>query len=409
MPRRPRHVRYPSRELLRAMDERNYPLVEMQGDDERPRKLYPLASHEDYIDALQNDPRLSASLPEPKEYWSNGQIEATTRASDKHAWRNEDFYYAFEHNGALVGGVFDGLGGHTGSERASRVAAAASHNFVKKHITERMRLEDSMLLLAESLHLGNAAVTLANRELGWYSDIATTAALASIHTHPDGSGRQYAAMAWIGDSRIYHIRNQKALYTSLDDAGVGYRRERRHSERAVQDFLERTSDSDDDYEERWADSQLEDAFTYRNIVGACLDGRKGRFVNIDTLDLEVGDTVALMTDGIHDNLTRSEIANLASVRDLLAAALARSRDSDHPRAKPDDMTLVKLNAVDGMPEIIVPPFILPNSIATGGLVQKNGAYEGNSFVCFTCGQRTPHWSSGSAGGCMYCNNALRDV
>ena len=94
---------------------------------------------------------------------------------------------------------------------------------------------------------------------------------------------------------------------------------------------------------RQGDRQLSQAFLYRNIVGACLDGGYDNYINVDTRDVEPGDIILATTDGIHDNLTRREIAEWTTVKDLLAAALARSRDTDHPRAKPDDMTAVMLH------------------------------------------------------------------
>ena len=336
-----RRDRDPIREFSRAMDEGEYPLLETY-DEDAPRKLHGLAHVGEYIDRLERDTRLGRHLLSPDRFWQHGSIEAATLASDKHPKRNEDHYYAFTRNGTLVGGVFDGLGGHANGKRTSKVAATVSHNFMQKYTTQYMRPEDSMLVLSESLQFANAAVALENRELGAYSDAATTAALAALHAHPDMSGRQYAAMAWLGDSRIYHIRNQEILYSSLDNPGFIYRGDD-YTKRQLQTFLETTSSSAEDRKIRQGDKQLAEAFLFRNIIGACLDGRYGKHINVDTRDVEPGDIILATTDGIHDNLTRREIAELTNVKDLLVAALARSRDPEHPRAKPDDMTAVMLH------------------------------------------------------------------
>ena len=336
-----RRNRDPIQEFSRAMDEREYPLLGIY-DEDMPRKLQGLARVGEYTDRLERDRGLGRHLLSPDRFWQHGPMEAATLPSDKHPERNEDHYYAFSRNGTLVGGVFDGLGGHANGERASKVAAAASHNFVQRHVTEYMRPEDSVLLLSESLQFANAAIALENRKLGTHSDAATTAAVAALHAHPDMSGRRYAAMAWVGDSRIYLIRGQEVLYSSLDDPGFIYRGED-YTKRQLQTFLEATGDSAEDRAMRQGDRQLSQAFLYRNIVGACLDGGYDNYINVDTRDVEPGDIILATTDGIHDNLTRREIAELTNVKDLLVAALARSRDPEHPRAKPDDMTAVMLH------------------------------------------------------------------
>ena len=70
--------------------------------------------------------------------------------------------------------------------------------------------------------------------------------------------------------------------------------------------------------------------------------------DILTRELEKGDLVIMMTDGIHDNLLDQDMETLAMrfAHDPqgLAEALVSKADQfsleDHPRAKPDDMTVV---------------------------------------------------------------------
>ena len=66
------------------------------------------------------------------------------------------------------------------------------------------------------------------------------------------------------------------------------------------------------------------------------------------IDLENGDKVLLTTDGINDNLTDIEIAEIMAgsspaqmaAERLVAKAKERSLDTGHPRAKPDDITAI---------------------------------------------------------------------
>ncbi len=67
--------------------------------------------------------------------------------------------------------------------------------------------------------------------------------------------------------------------------------------------------------------------------------------------MQEGDRLVITTDGIHDNLTNSEIEALlqqmgssdVAVNALVQAALLRSKHPSHIRAKHDDMTEVALS------------------------------------------------------------------
>ncbi len=95
---------------------------------------------------------------------------------------------------------------------------------------------------------------------------------------------------------------------------------------------------------------------------------------------------------------RSKVSTYASTAQILMDLVA-----DMQSTPPQDGTA-------DLPATISLPDTTTDVLAPGGLVQENGTDEGNTYVfCFSCGQNTPHWGSGSAGGCMYCNDALHSV
>lgn len=322
-------------------------------------------------------------------------IDALSIPSEKHAWRNEDAYFTLQRNGVQVAGVFDGLGGHSGSERASRVAADVAGTFLEQTVEHSTVPEVAVETLRTAVRFANDGV--AREAGGHYRSIATTAALASLHTHPE-TGQPYAALAWAGDSRVYIIRNEEVLYSTLDD----YTPPRSSnddlplSRRQVQDFLETFADPEEYFDEANDENRL--AAKSRNYISNCLDGATTTLrVNTDTQPLQPGDRVLLVTDGISDNLTRDEIGQCATTRELIQKALERSRDEEHLRAKPDDMTAIILD-VPSLPLVLPSP---TDRAAIPGIVQ-NGADVGQNYICFSCGQSSPHWSGGELSGCIYC-------
>ena len=326
-------------------------------------------------------------------------IDASSIPSEKHAWRNEDAYFTLQRNGAQVAGVFDGLGGHPGSERASWVAADVARTFLEETVEHSAVPEVSAETLRTAVRFANDGVA---REAGGnHRSIATTAALASLHTHPE-TGQLYAAIAWAGDSRVYIIRNGEVLYSTLDDYTPPRSSddEIQPSRRQVQDFLETFADPEEYFDEANDLNRL--AARLRNYISNCLDGANNTLrVNADTQPLRPGDRVLLVTDGISDNLTRDEIGQCATTRELIQKALERSRNEEHLRAKPDDMTAIILE-VPSLPLVLPSP---ADRAAMPGMVQ-NEANMGHTYICFSCGQSSPHWNGGGLSGCMYCGHTL---
>jgi serine/threonine protein phosphatase PrpC len=150
--------------------------------------------------------------------------------------------------------------------------------------------------------------------------------------------------AWVGDSRVYLHRDVEpcALLTQDDGLLTVLVRERAISahdalriDQAI--FPGLLSETERAY------------FEQRNGLSQALGDPIPPVVHVKQVALETGDRVLLCTDGIHDNVTRNEIAVLlASARHttgasrLVETAQQRARrDQDvWMRAKPDDMTAV---------------------------------------------------------------------
>lgn len=262
--------------------------------------------------------------------------------SEKHPERNEDSHFTTDIAGrVLAGGVFDGVGGDAGSERASQIAA--------EHLADSFSILDNSNMTPDQAasfardHVLFTNATIAGDKI---PHIKTTIALASIHTDPH-THNQFASLTWAGDSRVYIIRNGAIVYRTLDDGASNAATipllDDMYPEEALnyraQAFLE-SVDEDPCYE-------LWPIFHFRNAITNCLgSGSSLPVLHQASVPVEPKDTVLITSDGIHDNLTNREILSLlaggATVEELTNAALARSQNKDHIRAKSDDMTAVTL-------------------------------------------------------------------
>lgn len=267
-------------------------------------------------------------------------VSSSTIACEHHPERNEDSSFTLQRpNGLLVGAVFDGLGGHEGSEQASRTANEVTRSTYDTYAPYQLSKREAAELARATLLDANAEINRSGRY------IATTAVLASVHEDTDTVDR-YVNIAWAGDSRAYVFRDGQLLYRTLDDGIAIYVPELAELypevpyEYQLQTYLETVHEPIDD-------SRLDRLFTHRNVIENCLGAGERPTIHTTQLSVTPGDKVLICSDGVHDNLTNDEIQaivkNGGSVEALTAAALARSRDDDHMRAKPDDITAVLMS------------------------------------------------------------------
>lgn len=266
-------------------------------------------------------------------------------ASESHPKRNEDSYFIAS-SGAI--GVFDGLGGHPGSQLASQVAARVCQEYLEDY-TAAQTPYDAAQHLFTALIEANSAIRH-EQERGKLG-IATTAILAQVFF--DENAGNYVQFAYSGDSRGYVLRDTTYTYVSIDHAAstknlpiADQRRIQRHLGAVYR------QDQVDPYE--WPH------LYQRNVIAHCLDGFAEPHITLDTVPLMSGDKLLLTSDGIHDNLTLKEIRStlashsLAAPEELVAQALERSKEPrrgeievegeifevEYIRPKSDDMTAV---------------------------------------------------------------------
>jgi serine/threonine protein phosphatase PrpC len=149
---------------------------------------------------------------------------------------------------------------------------------------------------------------------------------------PDGGAT--GLIAHVGDSRVYRYTTAGELVQcTLDDSefGADWDLQRRLGEVVVPTTLIEFM-----------------YFEQRHILDRCLGSPRDR-ARVWEVDVDEGDVLLALTDGVTDNLTFSEVRDLIGnggdepdriARRLVEAAHARSQQEDHGRAKVDDITAV---------------------------------------------------------------------
>lgn len=166
----------------------------------------------------------------------------------------------------------------------------------------------------------------------------------------DNSGNSIAVIANIGDSRAYRYRpgdREPLIQITTDDGCLEYSFKNLNDQAQFNQIKEEidNASSEDDLSEKGKmffgmRNQISNYFGHKN--------EKDYQPNIFSAVLKKGDTLLLITDGISDNLTRDEIISCLSrkekaseiVEALVYRAVNRSLDTEHVKAKRDDVSVM---------------------------------------------------------------------
>lgn len=248
--------------------------------------------------------------------FAGGTAAAFTTRSPKKETPNEDVAGLLpisETSGVLA--VADGLGGHAGGEKASRLALETLQQTLHAGVT--LVSESGVDWVRGAILDGIEAANHEVRALG--TGAATTMALVEIQ---DRVIRTYH----VGDSVILLTGQRgKLKMQTIAHSPIGY---------AVEAGLMKEEEA----------IHHEERHVISNVIGS------------DQMRIEMGapvemarrDTLVLASDGLLDNLLPSEIVEFVrsgplevAVRELVDEALRRMNDGDgHGPSKPDDLTVI---------------------------------------------------------------------
>jgi serine/threonine protein phosphatase PrpC len=228
---------------------------------------------------------------------------------------NEDSAAVWPTTGGGILAIADGLGGHAGGERASRLAIET----VQKYVQEALALPDDGQpdSLRGAILNGIEAANRSVRELG--CGAATTLALVEIHGR---SVRSYH----VGDSVILLTGQRgKLKLQTIPHSPIGY---------AVEAGLMKEEEA----------IHHEERHVISNVIGA----EQMRIEMSAPVEMALRDTLVLASDGLLDNLLPGEIVEIVrsgpldvAVSDLVTEAHRRmtSQNGTAP-SKPDDLTVI---------------------------------------------------------------------
>lgn len=259
---------------------------------------------------------------------TSGQFSSV--ASAEHPNRNEDSYI-FDAASNLYG-VFDGLGGHDQGDQAANLVSLYIGDTIKK-LPSDYPIEDQTTIF-QDIFL-EAAEEVKKQVPG----AGTTALILRIIPNNNGYS---GLICSIGDSRAYLFRNNTLLRLTQDDSLVSEYYPDPIDASRVSSKLAQVKDKKDFKKLSALEKKM---FDNRNVLTQYL-GEEGPIrPQIQTLPLRPGDKLLLLTDGVSDNLTETEITDIlrhhqsTPQNELISQAVQQSA-ANTIRSKPDDMTAI---------------------------------------------------------------------
>lgn len=252
----------------------------------------------------------------PKEF--SLKIFGKTEASIEHPERNEDAI-GFDQQGKWAV-LLDGMGGLDAGDEASRTALDA----IVKRIAKIKDNADPSKAQQEIAKAFNEASEQVKKRV---PKGGTTAVAVKVV----GRDRKIAVITSVGDSRLYRFRQGDLEQITQDDSRIPI---------PLREKLDNVSE-----ENELSEDEL-NYYKMRKYITGHLGQKEPLNVHTYTVELSEGDNLVLTSDGVHDNLTASEIqvaleSGTELADKLVEASFNRAmQEGSHFRAKKDDISAI---------------------------------------------------------------------
>ncbi|MBW4689444.1 MAG: Stp1/IreP family PP2C-type Ser/Thr phosphatase [Komarekiella atlantica HA4396-MV6] len=187
---------------------------------------------------------------------------------------NQDAYYIDPEGRFFI--VADGMGGHAGGEEASRIATQEIQTYLVAHWQSS---KSSQELLEQALWGANEAILQDQQNHPERADMGTTIVVV-IFRAPEAPW-----CAHVGDSRLYRFRESQLEQVTEDHTWVA---------RAI----------------KIGDITTDEAriHPFRHVLSRCLGREDLHQIDLQPLDVKVGDRLLLCSDGLTEELVNQKIA-----------------------------------------------------------------------------------------------------
>lgn len=186
---------------------------------------------------------------------------------------NQDAYYIDPEGRFFI--VADGMGGHAGGEQASHIAAQEIRAYLEANWQSS---QSTSALLEKALLAANKGILQDQQSHPERADMGTTVVVVVFRDS------EPPFCAHVGDSRLYRYRESQLEQITEDHTWIA---------RAI----------------KLGDISAEEArlHPYRHVLSRCLGREDVHQVDIQTLDIKVGDRLLLCSDGLTEELVAPQI------------------------------------------------------------------------------------------------------
>jgi len=293
--------------------------------------------------------------PEKPKSLNHFSIYGETASVENRPQRNEDAILINKEKGAF--GIFDGMGGHAAGDKASQEAKDYIAEILQKlpnNLTPQLIQKE----LEKAFYGANNKLLQLAQENPDLTGMGTTASIVKILENTQGDKK--AVIANIGDSRVYILRTNKQLeQITLDDNIVSHSVQDERQARIIQQKLNNVVDFNT------LSAEEQEWFNKRNQISRALGISEKIEPRTYIIQVHEEEKIVVASDGIHDNLTDKEIAQIlcmtedgkVAIENLINAAKKRSREQSI-RAKSDDMSVIvfEISALSNNRQVEKAPF-----------------------------------------------------